>query len=107
MKLSPLSLLFITSHFSSIAIAVSGAYFGPGIGSVFLDGLQCNMSEPNLGYCDKKPFGVNNCTHSEDASLMCVSKNFISEIITLSVGDGGYGDFHTKTTLLQTISKHA
>lgn len=59
---------------SSIPVAVRGAYYGTGTGNILIDGLQCNGSETNIGYCDKRPLGVNNCSHTEDAGLMCLGK---------------------------------
>ena len=59
---------------SSIPVAVPGAYYGAGTGEILIDGLQCNGTEANIGYCGKHPLGVNNCSHTEDAGLMCLRK---------------------------------
>lgn len=58
----------------SIPVAVPGAYYGAGTGEILIDGLQCNGTEANIGYCGKHPLGVNNCSHTEDAGLMCLQK---------------------------------
>lgn len=60
--------------FSAIAVPIPSAYFGPGAGPILIDEMNCNGSETNLGLCDRKPWGVNNCAHDEDAGLMCLRK---------------------------------
>ena len=62
--------------FSGIAVPVPNAYYGSGTGAILIDQLNCNGSESNIGYCDRKPWGVNNCGHDEDAGLMCLGKYY-------------------------------
>ena len=61
---------------SGIAVPIPNAYFGAGSGPILIDQLNCNGSESNLGLCDKKPWGVSDCSHREDAGLMCLRKCF-------------------------------
>ena len=71
--------------YSVIAVPIPNAYFGAGTGRILIDELNCNGSESNLGLCDKKPWGSNDCGHGEDAGLMCLRKCF-----KFSASDSGY-----------------
>ena len=48
------------------------AFFGPGVGPIFLDQVACNGNEESLLDC---PSGgleeVGSCTHSQDAGVVC------------------------------------
>ena len=60
-----------------MAVPIDGAYFGQGTGTVLLNGLECNGTETNIGFCNKNPLRDNKCTHSTDAGLMCLRKYYI------------------------------
>ena len=66
--------------FRTIAVPVSGAHYGPGTGPIHLDGLKCNGSETNLGWCQKKPLDVNTCNHENDAGIICLRKYYESNM---------------------------
>ncbi|XP_041831255.1 deleted in malignant brain tumors 1 protein-like [Melanotaenia boesemani] len=51
--------------------AKKGAFFGQGKNEIWLDDVQCTGNEPSIIKCPHKPFGVNNCGHSEDAGVIC------------------------------------
>ncbi|NWX13220.1 DMBT1 protein, partial [Aegotheles bennettii] len=51
--------------------APGNAHFGPGSGHIFLDDVQCRGDEPSLQMCRHSGWGVHNCQHSEDASVIC------------------------------------
>ncbi|NXL52982.1 DMBT1 protein, partial [Podilymbus podiceps] len=54
------------------AMAAPGsARFGLGSGSIFLDNVQCRGDEPSLQMCRHNGWGVHNCRHVEDASVIC------------------------------------
>ncbi|XP_074764143.1 scavenger receptor cysteine-rich domain-containing protein DMBT1-like [Athene noctua] len=54
------------------AVAAPGsARFGLGSGSIFLDDVQCRGDEPSLRRCRHRGWGVHNCEHGEDASVIC------------------------------------
>ncbi|XP_010180714.1 PREDICTED: scavenger receptor cysteine-rich domain-containing group B protein-like, partial [Mesitornis unicolor] len=54
------------------AMAAPGsAHFGPGSGSIFLDNVHCNGEESSLQMCRHNGWGVHNCAHMEDASVIC------------------------------------
>ncbi|NWU56681.1 DMBT1 protein, partial [Dromas ardeola] len=51
--------------------APGNAHFGLGSGSIFLDNVQCHGDEPSLQMCRHNGWGVHNCRHVEDASVIC------------------------------------
>ncbi|NXI34030.1 DMBT1 protein, partial [Galbula dea] len=42
-----------------------------GEGQIWLDNVQCSGREAALSECPARPWGVNNCDHGEDASVVC------------------------------------
>ena len=53
------------------SVAVQGAIFGSGSGSIFLDNVLCRGSESSLLDCNTNAIGQHNCDHSEDAGVRC------------------------------------
>ena len=51
--------------------APGSARFGRGSGPIFLDNVQCRGDEPSLQTCRHNGWGVHNCGHVEDASVIC------------------------------------
>ena len=47
------------------------AHFGEGIGAILLDEVDCKGSEQSLKDCSSNEWGLHNCDHSEDASVVC------------------------------------
>ena len=47
--------------------------YGHGNGTILLDDLECLGSESNLFECGQKS-GSHDCTHQEDAAVICVGK---------------------------------
>ncbi|XP_060590612.1 deleted in malignant brain tumors 1 protein-like isoform X2 [Ruditapes philippinarum] len=58
---------------TAIAVPLSNAYYGAGTGPIYVDEIDCVGNETNIGQCDRKPLGVNDCAHDEDAGVMCLS----------------------------------
>ena len=61
---------------SQRAIPTRGAYFGEGSGPIHLSNARCNTSESMSRLIDCNPIvidrdGINNCSHSQDAGLIC------------------------------------
>ncbi|NXA19602.1 DMBT1 protein, partial [Ibidorhyncha struthersii] len=55
--------------------AYGAAHFGRGSGPIWLDNVQCSGTEGALSECLARPWGVSNCDHGEDASVVCTATN--------------------------------
>ncbi|XP_072039363.1 scavenger receptor cysteine-rich domain-containing protein DMBT1-like [Amphiura filiformis] len=53
------------------ARAVSNAQFGMGIGEIWLDEVSCSGFENALNDCSHNGWGNGNCSHEEDAGVIC------------------------------------
>ncbi|XP_065276718.1 deleted in malignant brain tumors 1 protein-like [Emys orbicularis] len=51
--------------------APRGARFGKGSDHIWLDNVNCTGTEVALSDCRARPWGDNNCTHGEDAGVVC------------------------------------
>ncbi|NXF98365.1 DMBT1 protein, partial [Eubucco bourcierii] len=51
--------------------APSSARFGPGSERILLDDVECHGEESSLLLCQHRGWGVHNCGHHEDASVVC------------------------------------
>ncbi|KFP52762.1 Deleted in malignant brain tumors 1 protein, partial [Cathartes aura] len=51
--------------------ALAGASFGRGLDPIWLDRVACFGGESTLTVCRARPWGINSCTHEEDAGVVC------------------------------------
>jgi len=58
------------------AIAVrNNAFYGQGSGEIWLDDLNCVGNERSIVNCSHRGWGIENCSHSEDAGVKCITGN--------------------------------
>ena len=57
--------------FSSAFSAPQRAKYGQGSEPTWLDNVQCQGGEASLLDCTHAGWGIENCSHSEDASVVC------------------------------------
>ncbi|NXP03883.1 DMBT1 protein, partial [Thinocorus orbignyianus] len=65
--------------------APAGASFGRGLDPIWLDRVACIGGENSLAECRTRPWGVNGCSHEEDAGVVC-SGDAHSRTIRLAEG---------------------
>jgi len=57
--------------YGSAAIAATNAYYGRGMGRVFLDEVTCKGMEKDITQCKHRGWRVSDCNNHEDASVRC------------------------------------
>ena len=70
-------------------MAVPSAYFGAGSGRIRLSNLQCNGSEAALTECTFNT--THECSHNQDASVICLPFNASIDIIHTDVPECANG----------------
>ena len=53
--------------------AIHGAFYGRGSGEIWLDNVNCVGTEGTIGKCSHNGWGIEDCSHGEDASVNCTT----------------------------------
>ena len=56
------------------------AYFGEGSGLILLDNVNCNGGESSIFECHHNNFGEHDCSHNEDAGVVCYGESSKSKL---------------------------
>ena len=54
-----------------LSLTGSAAYFGPGTGTILLDEVNCTANQSNIFNCHHAGFENHDCSHIEDAGVIC------------------------------------
>ena len=65
------------------AVAFTNAHFGAGIGSIYLDNVDCSGSESNLTDCSSSSIVYCYRGHSEDAGVRCQGIGLLVPVCSL------------------------
>ena len=66
--------------------ALSGAVYGQGNGTIWLNYVRCGGTESAIERCSHAGWGAtNNCDHSEDASVICRESTTITTTTTTTI----------------------
>ena len=69
----------------STAVAVNRAYFDGSVSRrILLDQVICDGSEDNLLNCSHSGIGISDCSHNEDAGVICNCENYLSTLICIT-----------------------
>ncbi|XP_041369576.1 low-density lipoprotein receptor-related protein 5-like [Gigantopelta aegis] len=79
--------------------AIGRSYYRPsGASRIWLDEVTCTGNEPNLSSCRHNSWGVTDCSHREDAGVLCEAVSVENDMIFLV--DAGLGGVIFRMNLL-------
>ncbi|XP_060073519.1 deleted in malignant brain tumors 1 protein-like [Ylistrum balloti] len=71
---------------TSVVVPVSNAFYGAGSGPILVDDIDCVGNETSIALCQRKPWGISDCSHQEDAGVMCYARNPSTTVSVRLVG---------------------
>lgn len=57
--------------YTKASSAFEGGIYAGGGGNIWLDSVDCKGTESSIFKCSKSAWGVHDCDHSEDVSVIC------------------------------------
>ncbi|KAL5509568.1 hypothetical protein EMCRGX_G004959 [Ephydatia muelleri] len=72
--------------YAAALVALGGAAYGPGTGQILFQNTQCTGTETTIYQCQHGAWGQTQCTHGQDASVICTDMPSNSHPIKLSGG---------------------
>ena len=63
--------------FGEAVAAKHNAFYGWGRGQTWLDDVNCVGTEGTVGNCSHRGWGIEDCSHSEDASVDCTAGTYV------------------------------
>ncbi|XP_034458486.1 deleted in malignant brain tumors 1 protein-like [Hippoglossus hippoglossus] len=82
--------------------ALQHAAFGQGSGPIWLDDVICSGREPSITDCRHPGFGVHNCRHNEDASIICYIQPGPNSTVSPTTPDPGSQTFTSASLISGT-----
>lgn len=75
-------------------------------GKIWLDNVQCSGSEPSIAVCKSRGWGNSDCTHDEDAGVVCKDERLpgfvdTENVIEVHTGSPFFSN-HTNTHSTET-----
>ncbi|XP_067321164.1 scavenger receptor cysteine-rich type 1 protein M130-like [Anolis sagrei] len=65
--------------------ALGGAHYGQGSGPIWLESINCTGEEASLKECQKRSWGEQSCSHSQDASVECSVITAVDSSLEISI----------------------
>ena len=69
--------------YSKATAALESSWFGSGTGPILFSELSCIGNEKYITECDHR---VNNCSHNEDAGVMCEGQSVCRSVCSVFAG---------------------
>ncbi|KAI8517811.1 hypothetical protein Bbelb_038280 [Branchiostoma belcheri] len=82
-----------------------GAYFGKGMGPIYMEDLQCDGTESSLFNCSHKGWRVHNCWHGDDVGVVCGFARALLTSCRCTAHPHSHYYWHTRESALETLSR--